>query len=189
MKLVPEQPPDHANSPVVSVVVSKHSTSTNIAPFINDLQKALESVATFEIIVVCCRSIIDPPIHSVGSHPSVRMIHLDGVQDPALAIIRGISEARGSIIVVLDDVPSRVSDVVHSLIKPILEDAQDIVVGSESVARGITQKVPLGQRLLRRFSAILAMPFVDVHDPFSLHGTRPGSGFTADDDPVNVLQI
>ncbi|MCK4496644.1 MAG: GtrA family protein [Candidatus Aenigmarchaeota archaeon] len=80
------------------------------------------------------------------------------------SVLNGFSRARGDVIGVVH--PFHSPEAVSELIKPIMNNESDIVIGSR-YADGSELNCPFGNRISHRFKSLLARGLVDVRDPLS----------------------
>ena len=104
-------------------------------------------------------------IRSLSSNSPVRLIERE---NPSLglsgAVIAGARTASGDWLVVMDADLSHPPEKIGELLRPLLEDRADIVIGSRYVQGGSTPGWPLWRRILSRSAAGLAYPLTGVHD-------------------------
>ena len=150
---------------MISLVIPTLNEAENIEPLVARLiqcQPRLE-----EIIFVDDGSTdgTRERIRSLSGNASVRLIERD---TPALglsgAVIAGARAAAGDWLVVMDADLSHPPEKIAELLRPLLEDRADIVIGSRYVEGGSTPGWPLWRKILSRSAAALAYPLTGVHD-------------------------
>jgi dolichol-phosphate mannosyltransferase len=80
------------------------------------------------------------------------------------AVIEGTRAARGEIIVLMDADLSHPPNELSNLVRPLLEDRADMVIGSRYVRGGSTPGWPLYRKAMSRIAAAAAYPLTGVHD-------------------------
>ncbi|MDQ6938639.1 MAG: polyprenol monophosphomannose synthase [Verrucomicrobiota bacterium] len=80
------------------------------------------------------------------------------------AVIEGTRAARGEIIVVMDADLSHPPNELYNLVRPLLADHADMVIGSRYVRGGTTPGWPLYRKIMSRLAAAAAYPLTGVHD-------------------------
>jgi len=97
----------------------------------------------------------------------VRLIHRCQARGLASAVLEGAKAAHGDVLVVMDADLSHPPESIPSLIRPILEDETDMVIGSRYVADGSTPGWPLARRLASKLATLPARVLTDVRDPLA----------------------
>jgi dolichol-phosphate mannosyltransferase len=150
---------------VISLVIPTLNEAENIEPLlarVAQCQPALD-----EIIFVDDGSTdgTRERIRSLSANSSVRLIERE---TPAFglsgAVIAGARAAAGDWLVVMDADLSHPPEKIAELLRPLLEDRADIVIGSRYVRGGSTPGWPLWRKILSRSAAGLAYPLTGVHD-------------------------
>lgn len=98
---------------------------------------------------------------------NVRLVPGDGTRGLAGDVLKAAALARADVVVVMDADLSHPPDRIRALVKPILDGASDLVVGSRFVPGGATPDWPLHRLLLSRLGSLLAWPLTEVKDPMS----------------------
>jgi dolichol-phosphate mannosyltransferase len=80
------------------------------------------------------------------------------------AVIAGARAAHGDLLVVMDADLSHPPQSIPDLLRPIIEDRADMVVGSRYVPGASTPGWPVWRRLMSRSAAAFAFPLTRVHD-------------------------
>jgi dolichol-phosphate mannosyltransferase len=150
---------------VISLVIPTLNEAENIEPLVARLVQCQPRLE--EIIFVDDGSTdgTRERIRSLSGNPSVRLIERE---TPALglsgAVIAGARAAAGDWLVVMDADLSHPPEKIAELLRPLLEDRADIVIGSRYVQGGSTPGWPLWRKILSRSAAGLAYPLTGVHD-------------------------
>lgn len=150
---------------MISLVIPTLNEAENIEPLVARLSQCQPSLD--EIIFVDDGSTdgTRERIRLLSADASIRLIERD---TPALglsgAVIAGANAAAGDWLVVMDADLSHPPEKIAELMRPLLEDRADIVIGSRYVRGGSTPGWPLWRRILSRSAAGLAYPLTGVHD-------------------------
>ncbi len=100
----------------------------------------------------------------VGSRP-VRLIAREGGERGlAGAIMAGANFTSADAVIVMDADLSHPPEQMSALLRPILNDEADLVIGSRYIAGGATPDWPLWRRAMSRLASLLAFPLTGVHD-------------------------
>lgn len=150
---------------MISLVIPTLNEAENIGPLLARLAQC--QPALDEIIFVDDGSTdgTRERIRSLAANSSIRLIERE---TPALglsgAVIAGARAAAGDWLVVMDADLSHPPEKIAELLRPLLEDRADIVIGSRYVQGGSTPGWPLWRKILSRGAAVLAYPLTGVHD-------------------------
>jgi dolichol-phosphate mannosyltransferase len=150
---------------VISLVIPTLNEAENIEPLMARLAQCQPKLD--EIIFVDDGSTdgTRERIRSLSANSSVRLIERE---TPALglsgAVIAGARAASGDWLVVMDADLSHPPEKIGELLRPLLEDRADIVIGSRYVPGGSTPGWPFWRKALSRSAAGLAYPLTGVHD-------------------------
>jgi dolichol-phosphate mannosyltransferase len=150
---------------VISLVIPTLNEAENIEPLVGRLAQCRPTLD--EIIFVDDGSTdgTRERIRSLIANSAVRLIERD---TPSLglsgAVIAGARAASGDWLVVMDADLSHPPEKIGELLRPLLEDRADIVIGSRYVHGGSTPGWPLWRKILSRSAAALAYPLTGVHD-------------------------
>lgn len=166
-----------ATPPLVSIVVPAYREAENLPVLIPRVHEALSGAGmTGEIIVVDDNS---PDATRVvmqklaEDHPC-KLIVRTNERGLSSAVVRGLQEARGTVLVVMDADLSHPPEKVPELVAAILERQGDFVIGSRYVAGGKTDDDwGLFRWLNSKVATWLALPLTSAKDPmagfFALH--------------------
>ena len=165
-------------NPKVSIVIPTYNEVENIRLILGELRRSLEDsgIHDFEVIVVDD----DSPdgtwrvVEEVSrSDPRVRLIRRIGVRGLGTAIVRGLQEARGEYVVVMDADFQHPPSLVPRLVETAVRFNADVVVASRySRGGGIT-----GWSLARRVVSLGALLLAWILVPESRRTRDPISGF------------
>jgi dolichol-phosphate mannosyltransferase len=157
--------------PLVSVIVPAYKEAENLPVLIPRVHAALEQAGmSAEIIVVDDNSPDDTPqvmARLAEEHP-VRLIVRTTERGLSSAVLCGMQEARGDILVCMDADLSHPPEKVPELVAALLEQQGDFVIGSRYVPGGQTDDDwGLFRRLNSRVATLLARPLTTAHDPMA----------------------
>lgn len=157
----------------LSIVVPTFREAANMAELSCRLFEALESspeYADAELIIVDDNSNdgIDRVISEGAYADRTRLIVRTTERGLASAVLRGLAEARGRLLVVMDADLSHPPEAVPKLVAPLAAGAADMVVGSRYAPGGSTDtEWSWFRRLNSRVATWLARPFAAITDPMS----------------------
>ncbi|MBL8880288.1 MAG: glycosyltransferase, partial [Phycisphaerales bacterium] len=138
-----------ADAAFVSVVVPSYNERENLAPLARGVFAVLDPHRS-ELIIVDDQSpdgTADEAGRLAAQFP-IRCIVRRGERGLATAVIRGLREARGDMIVVMDADLSHPPGAIPQLIAPLADSAVNMVIGSRFVAGGtVDLQWPLHRRL------------------------------------------
>lgn len=164
---------------VVDVVVPAYQESENVKPLIARIA-AVREASDFDINVF----IVDDNSQD-GTEEAVAALDLDWVNlivrktDRGLssAVLRGLEEGSGDIVLVMDADLSHPAEAIPSMVNEIASGA-DFVVGSRYIEGGSTDDNWGFYRWLNSQAAtLLARPFVNIKDPMSGFFAMPRKQF------------
>ncbi|MDP7029986.1 MAG: glycosyltransferase family 2 protein [Phycisphaerales bacterium] len=155
------------SSPLVSVIVPTYQEVDSLGPLLARLGEVREG-CDLDVLIVDDNSQdgTEALIESLGLS-WVRLIVRTGDRGLSSAVLRGLSEATGEHLVVMDADLSHPPEVIPDMIAALQQGA-DFVVGSRYVPGGSTED---GWGVLRwinsKVATIMARPFTRVRDPMS----------------------
>jgi dolichol-phosphate mannosyltransferase len=157
--------------PLVSVVVPAYREAENLPVLIPRLHAALQQAGlSAEIIVVDDNSPDATPqvMAKLAEEFPVRLIVRTAERGLSSAVVRGMQEARGEILVCMDADLSHPPEKVPELVAALLEQQGDFVIGSRYVAGGRTDdEWGWFRRLNSRVATLLARPLTTARDPMA----------------------
>lgn len=159
-----------ANKPTVSIVIPTYNERGNIEKLIPEIfgsSKALQ--ADVEVIIVDDNSPdgTGSVAEQLGKKYNVKVIHRSGKLGLASAVIKGFSESKSDILGVMDADLSHPPQTLPDLLKPILGNEAELVVGSRYVHGGGVEVWPFHRRLMSKVATLMARPLSKVKDPMS----------------------
>ncbi len=150
---------------MLAIIVPTLNEAENIEPLVRQIVLALPECD--EIIFVDDGS-KDGTQHTVCALAREFPLQLIERSNPTLglagAVIEGTRAARGEIIVVMDADLSHPPNELSNLVRPLLADHADMVIGSRYVRGGTTPGWPLYRKIMSRLAAAAAYPLTGVHD-------------------------
>lgn len=149
----------------VSVVIPTLDEAENIESLVEKI--AANGIPVLEIIFVddgskdgTCQK-----IRTLSTAYSLRLIERDRPEfGLSGAVIAGARAARGELLVVMDADLSHPPQNIPDLVRPIIEGAADMVIGSRYIRGGSTPGWPLWRKVFSRVAAGIAYPLTRVHD-------------------------
>ena len=153
---------------MLTIIVPTLNEAENIQPLVRQIVAALPEIR--EIIFVDDGSTdgTQQNVRALAKGFPVRLIERT---EPALglagAVIEGARAAASEILVVMDADLSHPPNELSNLVRPLLEDRADMVIGSRYVRGGTTPGWPLYRKTMSRLAAAAAYPLTGVHDSMS----------------------
>jgi dolichol-phosphate mannosyltransferase len=158
------------NRSCVSVIVPALREAENIPELVKQVSKTLihESV-DYEILIVDddSRDGIDAVVRKLSVKYPVKLHVRVDEKGLSSAVIKGLSLARGDIVVVMDADLSHPPSKIADMIRPIIEGRSEFVIGSRFVSGGSIPHFNWFRKLNAWVSRILASPLVSIKDPMS----------------------
>ena len=155
----------------VSVIVPTYREAENLPQLVPRISAALDRAGLRgEILVVDDDSPDDTEAvcRSLSSAHPVRLLVRRGERGLSSAVLHGIREARGAILVVMDADLSHPPEVIPQLIHAIQRDGADFALGSRYARGGSTdEKWSLYRRINSQVARLLARPLVPIRDPLA----------------------
>lgn len=153
----------------VAVIVPTLNEADNIDLLLEAVLAQSVLIADLEILVADGGS-TDGTVERVrewASRAPVRLIACDGTQGLAGDVLAAARSTTSEVVVVMDADLSHPPALIGELIRPLVEGAYDMAIGSRYVAGGDTPGWPLWRRLLSRGGSLLARLLTDIADPLS----------------------
>ena len=122
-------------APWLTVVVPTYNEAANIGPLLTAVRAALGSVPA-EFIVVDDDSKDGTPAAAQAALPEARVIVRTGERGLATAVVRGIREAQGTYVAVMDADFQHPPEAVLALLEKALDEDADLVIGSRYAPGG-----------------------------------------------------
>lgn len=164
------------NSPLVSIIVPTFREEANLRPLVTRIAAAMESAGgTCEILIVDddSRDGTDAAVQELADRFPVRLITRTGQRDLSLAVLEGMRQACGRILLVMDADLSHPPEQIPELVKALKEPPTDFVIGSRYVSGGQTEE---GWGVFRRLNSWVATALCR---PLVGRVTDPMAGFFA----------
>lgn len=154
----------------ISIVIPTYYEARNIPVLIKKINNAMNwHKLKYEIIIVDDNSKdgIDQVVKRLQKKYSVKLKIREKERGLSSAVITGFSLSKGDIIVVMDADLSHPPEKIPELLKPIIDDKAEFVIGSRFVEGGSAPHFNWYRKLNALMSRILARPFVNVKDPMA----------------------
>ncbi len=153
--------------PQVSIIVPTYQESESLPPLLDRLRAMHADGLHLECIVVDDNSEDGTEALMAESPPWARLIIRQEERGLSSAVLRGLSEAQGDVLIVMDADLSHPPEVIPEMVAA-LDAGADFVVGSRYVPGGSTED---GWGVLRwinsKIATFMARPFTSVRDPMS----------------------
>ena len=154
----------------VSIVIPTYNERGNIEKLVPEIFSSCRKLnAAVEVIIVDDNSPDGTGIlaDKLAKMYNVKVIHRSGKLGLASAVIKGFAESNSGILGAMDADMSHPPQILPSLIKPLLSNEADMVVGSRYVKGGGVEVWPFHRRLMSKVATLMARPLTNVKDPMS----------------------
>lgn len=156
------------SEPIVSVVLPTYNEAQSLRVVVPRILETLrEAGLPAEIIVVDD----DSPdgtaavARDLGQRFAVRTLHRTAERGLATAVLAGFAMSRAKVCVVMDADGSHPVEALPGMVRMIVEDKCDVVVGSRHVKGGGSQDWPVFSQLKSKFAASLTFGVTSMTDP------------------------
>jgi dolichol-phosphate mannosyltransferase len=155
----------------LSVVIPTFREVRNLEPVARAVDKALQDKRmAYELLFVDddSRDGSEEAAAKLADSLPVRMIVRHGEKGLSTAVLRGLTEARGEFMVVMDADLSHPAERIPDMVERLASGANDFVIGSRYVAGGSLDPTwSWFRRLNSRVATWLALPLARIRDPMS----------------------
>ncbi|MGQ9649824.1 MAG: polyprenol monophosphomannose synthase [Phycisphaerae bacterium] len=144
------------NSPLVSIIVPTYREEANLRPLVTRIAAAMESAGrSCEVLIVDddSRDGTDVAVRELAERYPVRLITRTGQRDLSLAVLEGMRQARGQILLIMDADLSHPPEQIPELLRALEQPPTDFVIGSRYVPGGETEA---GWGIFRRLNSLAA---------------------------------
>ena len=149
----------------IAIIIPTLQEAENVEPLITEIEKT--GLPFAEIVFVDDGSTdgTRKQVRALGNKRRVRLVERDG-SDRGLAgaIVAGAESTAAGLLVVMDADLSHPPRRIAALLRPILMNEADLVIGSRYVRGGATPGWPVWRRVISRAASGLAYPLTGVHD-------------------------
>ncbi len=140
----------------LSIVVPAYNEEYTVGDVINRLKAALQAISlSYEIIVVDDHS--RDKTAEVSKEQNVAVYSFKTHMGKGYALRAGFKKAKGEIIVTIDSDGSNLPEELLIMLKPILEDRADLVIGSRFSGRTSTSGKKFNAAGVRIFNAVIKL--------------------------------
>lgn len=159
------------DTPDVSVIVPTYREEANLRTLVPRIHSALDSAGrSHEILIVDDDSQdgTERAVQELAETAPARLIVRTENRDLSLAVLEGLRQARGDVLVVMDADLSHPPENIPDLLTALARPPADFVIGSRFVPGGRTQDWTGDRRLNSAVATLLARPLArGVADPMS----------------------
>src|SRR5438270_4398612 len=149
----------------IAIIIPTLQEAENVEPLIKEIEKT--GLPFAEIVFVDDGSTdgTREQVRALGNKRRVRLVERDG-SDRGLAgaIVAGAESTAAGLLVVMDADLSHPPGQIRALLRPILMNEADLVIGSRYVYGGATPGWPVWRRVISRAASGLAYPLTGVRD-------------------------
>lgn len=167
----------HGKVPL-SIILPTYNEAENIERMIDSIAEALPQETSAEILVVDDNSpdgtgdIVSSYAARLGNRDKrfmIKVVHRPGRQGLSSAILAGVQEATGEVVVVMDSDLSHPANTIPRMLEEIRHAKCDIVIASRYIAGGSITGWPFKRRLLSKGATKIAKYSlgIKVKDPMS----------------------
>lgn len=160
----------------VSIILPTYNESQNIIQILKSIEEHIPKNLLAQTIIVDDNSpdgtgkIVDDYLHFKKiANNTIKVIHRTTKSGLASAILKGIQNATGDIIVVMDSDFSHPPQIIPKMLESLKKYRSDIVIASRYVKGGSIEHWTLKRKLMSRLATIIAKSSlgVKVNDPMS----------------------
>lgn len=154
----------------VSLIIPTLNEAENIDPLLERIHAALDPYDfVFEVVFSdgASTDTTREMIQVWQDKADVRLVENEQGKGLALAVIAGARAAVYDFVVVMDADLSHPPEVIPQLLKPLMNDRADIVVGSRYVRGGKTPDWPLRRKCMSTLATLPARLFTHIKDPLA----------------------
>lgn len=178
-------------APLVTVVVPTFREADNLTPLINRVFAATSAAGIAAEMIVVDDNSKDGTERVIGElskrHP-VRLITRTTERGLSSAVVRGFDDAAGRLLMCMDADLSHPPEKVPDLVRRLVDDDCDFVLGSRYVGGGGTvSEWPWYRRLNSWAATALALPLAPVKDPMSGFFALPREAYRRARDRIRPL--
>ncbi len=155
---------------MLSIVVPTYNEKENVPELVKRIFKVLgENNIEGEVVIVDDNSPdgTAKAAEKLTKQYNVRVIVRKDERGLSSAAIKGMEEARGDILCVIDADLSHPPEVIPDMLKEIIEGRAELVIGSRRVAGGGIENWPLKRKIVSKCASLIARPLTKVKDPMS----------------------
>ena len=149
----------------IAIIVPTLNEAENVQPLITRIEQT--GLAFSEIVFVDDGSTdgTRAQLHNLAKSHRVRLVERNGSERGlAGAILAGAESTSAELLAIMDADLSHPPQELAALLRPILADEADLVIGSRYVAGGATPGWPIWRRVISRLASGLAYPLTGVSD-------------------------
>jgi dolichol-phosphate mannosyltransferase len=149
----------------IAIIVPTLNEAENVQPLITRIEQT--GLAFSEIVFIDDGSTdgTQAQLHHLAKNHRVRLVERNGSERGlAGAILAGAESTSAELLAIMDADLSHPPQELAALLRPILADEADLVIGSRYVAGGATPGWPIWRRAISRLASGVAYPLTGVND-------------------------
>jgi len=161
----------------ISIILPTYNESQNIIKILKKIQEILPKNILAQTIVIDDASpdgtgkLVEDYLKNVKNYANytIDIIHRKAIAGLGSAILNGIKEAKGNIIVVMDCDFSHPPQIIPKMLDALKKSQYDLVVASRYIRGGKIENWPIKRKLLSKLGTKIAKQFlnIDAKDPLS----------------------
>ncbi len=154
----------------VSIIIPTYNERGNLEKIVPEIFSSCRKLAAKVEVVVVDDNSPDGTgriAEQLGKKYPVKVIHRKGKKGLASAVIQGFSESKSGILGVMDADLSHPPQTLPKMIKPLLKNEAELVIGSRYIKGGGVEVWPIHRRLTSKIATLMAWPLTSVNDPMS----------------------
>jgi dolichol-phosphate mannosyltransferase len=155
---------------MLSIVVPTYNEKENIPELVERIFTVLgENNIDGEVVIVDDNSPDGTAkvAQDLSKDYNVQVIVRKNERGLSSAAIRGMKDAKGEILCVIDADLSHPPEVIPDMLKEITEGRAELVIGSRRVAGGGIENWPMKRKVVSKCASLIARPLTKVKDPMS----------------------
>jgi dolichol-phosphate mannosyltransferase len=156
------------SEPIVSVVLPTYNEAQSLPVVVPRILATLASAGIAAEVIVVDDASPDGTAEvarALAEHHAVRTLHRTAERGLATAVLAGFAMSRAQVCVVMDADGSHPVEALPGMVRMIVDDKCDVVVGSRHVTGGGSHNWPVFSQLKSKFAASLTFGITSMTDP------------------------